>query len=274
MASAEGARRCTRGAPIFAQGPFRPCLYAPFVQGPPTAPRAVLLDALGTLVALEPPWPALVRELRLRYGIEVSLAQATSALRAEMAYYRAHCHEARDPQTLADLRRRCTQVVADSIGGPLTRVDMSGLTDALLAALRFLPYPDARPALEALRRDHRRAVVVSNWDVSLHDVLERTGLADLLDGVVTSAELGVAKPSPAIFSAALELAGVRATDAVHVGDSYEEDVVGARAAGIEPLLLVRRDSALLAAGGQAPDRTAPDGVRTIASLAELAAVAA
>ena len=230
----------------------------------------MLLDALGTLVALEPPWPALVRELRAKVGIEISLEQAMTALRAEMAYYRAHCHQAGDARTLADLRRRCARVVADSIGEPLAGVDVGELTDALLAAFRFLPYPDSRPALEALRREGTRAVVVSNWDVSLYDVLARAGLGELLDGVVTSAEFGVAKPSRAIFEAALELVGTQASNAIHVGDSFEEDVVGARAAGIEPLLLIRRDSTLLAPGTETPEAVSLDGVRTIATLAEIA----
>jgi putative hydrolase of the HAD superfamily len=99
--------------------------------------------------------------------------------------------------------------------------------------------------------------VVSNWDVSLHDVLERTGLRPLVDAVVISAELGVAKPDPAIFAAALERLGVAAGDALHVGDSVEHDVAGARAAGIDAVL-VARDGAEV-----------PDGVRAVASLDEL-----
>ena len=71
-----------------------------------------------------------------------------------------------------------------------------------------------------------RVVVASNWDVSLHEVLERLELAPLLDGVVTSAEVGARKPDPAVFMRALALAGAATSDAVHVGDSVEEDVRG------------------------------------------------
>ena len=98
-------------------------------------------------------------------------------------------------------------------------------------------------------------VVVSNWDVSLHDVLERTRLRALVDAVVTSAEFGAAKPDPAIFAHALELAGgVPPGDAVHAGDSVHADVEGARAAGIAAVL-VARDGA-----------QAPPGVRAIPTL--------
>ena len=98
--------------------------------------------------------------------------------------------------------------------------------------------------------------MVSNWDVSLHDVWT-LGLAPLLDGVVTSAEVGARKPDAAIFARALEIAGVRAEQAVHVGDSLEEDVAGARAAGIEPVL-IRRDGS-----------PGPPDTRTITNLIEL-----
>ena len=103
-------------------------------------------------------------------------------------------------------------------------------------------------------------IVVSNWDVSLPEVLGRVGLLDRLDGVVTSAAVGARKPDPRVFVEALRRAGVAAADALHVGDSPVEDVEGARAAGVAAVLLAR------------DGRPGPPGVPTIASLAELAAL--
>ncbi len=100
-------------------------------------------------------------------------------------------------------------------------------------------YPDAVPALTALRGRGLRLAAVSNWDCSLGTVLERAGLAELLDGAVSSAEAGAPKPDPAIFVSALELVRCEPAEALHVGDTREEDVVGARAAGIRALLLDR-----------------------------------
>jgi putative hydrolase of the HAD superfamily len=214
-------------------------------------PEAVLLDALGTLVALEPPAPRLCVELADRFGLKVGLEEASRAIGAEIAYYRAHLNEGRDRESVAELRNRCASVLADALGVQLP------LTDALLASLSFVAFDDASVALRELREDGMRLVVVSNWDWSLHEVLEHVGLAPLLDGVVTSAEVGFRKPGGEIFERALQLAGVPAARAIHVGDSFEEDVVGARAAGIEPVL-IRRD------GG-----TVDGGVRTVASLQEL-----
>ncbi len=88
-----------------------------------------------------------------------------------------------------------------------------------------------------------RLVCVSNWDVSLPEVLERCGLGGALDGVVTSALAGVRKPDPAIFAPALELARLPAGDALYVGDTPAEDLAAARAAGIPALLIDRAGGA-------------------------------
>jgi len=218
--------------------------------------RAVLLDALGTLVDLVPPWPALVRELAAR-GVTVSEAHAREAMLAEMAYYRVHHAQAGDAAALAELRARCARVLGEALGEPVRGLGPAELLAAMMASLRFVAYPEADGVLRELRARGVRLVVVSNWDVSLHEVLARTGLAALLDGAVTSAELGAAKPASAIFAAALELAGgVAPGEALHAGDSVEADVAGARAAGLRAVLVRRGDDA-------SPH---PEGVRTIASL--------
>jgi putative hydrolase of the HAD superfamily len=222
----------------------------------PPPPAAVLLDALGTLILLEPPAPRLRRELSRRFGVEVSEAEAERAIAAEIAYYRANMDAGRDVAGLAALRRRCAAVLREALAQHVA-LRNEDLTDALLASLEFTAFADARPMLEVARARDSRLVVVSNWDVSLHDVLERVGIARLVDRVLTSAEVGARKPAPRIFGVALGVAGVPAQHAIHVGDSIEEDVAGARAAGVEPVLL-RRDG-----------RRGPAEVRTIATLTEL-----
>ena len=216
--------------------------------------KAVLLDALGTLLELEPPAPRLLRELAAR-DVAVSEEEAWTALRAEIAFYRAHHDMAGDRRGLEELRARCTEVLREALPAPAR--DVEDLREALLASLRFRPFPEVPAVLAELRRRGTRLVVVSNWDVSLHDALADTGLAPLVDGALSSAEVGRAKPDPLIFARALELAGASAAEALHVGDSPEFDVAGARAAGIEPVL-VARDGA-----------PAPPGVRTIRSLSSL-----
>ena len=187
------------------------------------AQTQALLDALGTLVRLEPPWDHLDGE---------PSEPLERAFRAEMSYYREHSDEGRDPDSLAALRRRCAAILSAELGREVA-------VEEMMAAIRFRAYRDAAPTLAELRALAVRLVCVSNWDYSLPDVLARVGLADELDGVVTSAAVGARKPDPRLFEAALEVAGCAADEALHVGDTPTEDVEGAKAAGIRALLIDR-----------------------------------
>ena len=174
-------------------------------RGPP---RAVLLDAMGTLVRLRDPAPALVAALQRDHGVRVGEAQARVAFAAEIAYYRAHHLQGADAVSLADLRLRCAEVLRDGLRPAAQTLSPRAIVPALVDALRFGRFSDVVPALRALRGSGLRLVAVSNWDVSLPDVLVETGVAAHLDDVVASAAVGAAKPDPAIFTAALRAAGV------------------------------------------------------------------
>jgi putative hydrolase of the HAD superfamily len=215
---------------------------------------AVLLDALGTLVELQPPAPRLKARLA-REGFEVSEERAAAGFAAEISYYLAHHLEGSDRERLDDLRDRCATAMMDAL--ELPGLDHATARRAMLDALEFTPYPDALEGLADLRERGHRLVVASNWDCSLPDWLGPTGLLELVDGVVTSADAGAAKPDPAVFRKALELAGVDGAGAVHVGDSLDNDVAGARALGIRAILVQREGEP-------------PPGVESVRSLVEVA----
>lgn len=225
----------------------------------------LLIDALGTLVELLPPAPVLAARLRERHGIEISPAVAARAFAAEISFYRAHHVEGADERSLAVLRRCCAEALhaalPQAVRGSLS---VDALLPEMLASLGFRPLPGNAEALAGLRDRGLRLAVVSNWDVSLAGVLARLGLDRSLDAIVTSAEVGAAKPRPAIFRRALELLELPPAAALHVGDSWELDVEGARAAGLEPVLLAPHASA--------DGRERRDGVLALPSLAALAAL--
>lgn len=212
---------------------------------------AIFLDALGTLVELRPPAPRL-RALLAGRGFEVSEERAAAAFGAEIAYYLEHNLEGSDRERLDGLRDRCAEVMRGAL--ELPGLDHATARELMLDSLEFVPFADVLPALAAL--SGHRLLVVSNWDCSLAGWLGPAGLLEHVDAVVTSAEVGAAKPDPAIFEHALELAGARPEDVVHVGDSLENDVAGARAAGIRPVLVAR-------------DGAPQADVEAIRSLAEL-----
>lgn len=98
---------------------------------------------------------------------------------------------------------------------------------------------DVVPALRRMRAAGCRLVVVSNANGRMRTALERVGIAAHVDLVVDSFEEQVEKPDPRIFHLALARCGGREETTVHVGDLLHTDVVGARAAGLRPILLDR-----------------------------------
>ena len=112
-------------------------------------------------------------------------------------------------------------------------------------------------ALERLRKAGLRLGIVSNSDGRVDQALTAAGLRQYFDVVIDSSIFGSEKPDPAIFQAALDALGVAPEEALYVGDLYEVDVVGARAAGMEAVLLT--------SAGPPPDQQC----RTAASIDEL-----
>jgi putative hydrolase of the HAD superfamily len=91
--------------------------------------------------------------------------------------------------------------------------------------------------LDELRRLGYRLGVISNADGRVEALLQDVGLRGHFELVIDSGSVGVEKPDPRIFRMALERMGIEPHDAVYVGDVYEIDVAGARAAGMRAILL-------------------------------------
>jgi putative hydrolase of the HAD superfamily len=246
--------------------------------------QAVLLDALGTLVELDDPAPRLRAALIERAGVDVGLEAAERGFGSEIGYYVANQMRGRDRAGLESLRDDCATAMREGLldavdaaaaaGGEGVRLlfgeavdvaaahaalDHATVRAAMLDAIAFRTFEDVLPALEELRGRGLRLVVVSNWDCSLPEWLDRAGVGPLVDGAVSSAVVGEAKPAPAVFEAGLRLAGCDAAEALFVGDSVENDVLGARAAGLRAVLVDRAGEP-------------PPGIEGVRSLGELSAI--
>ena len=101
-------------------------------------------------------------------------------------------------------------------------------------------FPETRASLERLHQQYRLGII-SNFDSRLFAVLEDLGIGSFFERVIISSRAGAAKPDPGIFQTALAAMNVAPTAALHVGDSPENDVEGARKAGLTGILLDRRE---------------------------------
>jgi putative hydrolase of the HAD superfamily len=180
----------------------------------PAALDAVTIDAYGTLLELRDPVSSFARAVP---GFERDAIDR--AFRAEVEYYTAHSVEARDEDSLHELRAECARVFNAQLGSSLS-------PDEFMSALDFTWIDAAVGAVHQLRARGLAVGVVSNWDISLHERLAPLGIV-----VTTSAEAGAQKPDPAIFRLALERLDVVPERTLHVGDTAADEE-GARAAGI------------------------------------------
>ena len=201
-----------------------------------TVLKTVLLDAGGVL--LFPNWTRIETALA-RHDVHVTADQLS---RAEPRA-RKQLDDQRTIGTTTDASRGWLffDLILEHAGIP-----QSPKTSAALAELHVYHQannlwelvPDGvRPALVALREHGLTLVVVSNANGTLRAHMDRIGLATAVDIVIDSQDEGVEKPDPRLFRIALDRAGARAESTIHVGDLYQVDVVGARAAGLRAVLL-------------------------------------
>jgi HAD superfamily hydrolase (TIGR01509 family) len=198
--------------------------------------QTVFLDAGGVLV--HPNWTRVSATL-VRHGVTAS----ADALAAAEPHAKKRLDTGDTIRVTNDHQRGWTyfNLVLTEAGVPLSAATAAALAELHAYHDQFNLWEtvpnDVRPALAALRARGYHLVVVSNANGTLHRVFDRLGLTSALDLVFDSHEEGVEKPDPRFFRIALDRAGALPETTVHVGDLYHVDVVGARAAGITPVLI-------------------------------------
>ena len=226
--------------------------------------KAVFFDFYKTLsVHREQSFEASLRKIAAGYGVEINWERYAAAVQKLF-----HRTSASSPAThsllkwvMTVMQRECEFIRELGIQEHVEQIAWELLQSGhpLFAADDHKLYDDVVPTLEHLRDVGFKLTIVSNWDTPLDPLTERLGIAAYFDAIVASHDARVRseKPDPHIFNYALAAVRVSAEETLHVGDTYEADVVGARGVGIRPILLDR-------------DRTqAGRPVKTIQRLSEL-----
>ena len=204
----------------------------------PSRIETVLFDAGGTLVTLD---YAFIADLGRRHGLALEEAALPAAEGLARVMLDRAIRDAReDPGSDGARRPRYFATMLAALG--LAGARLEGLLEELERAHRQAnlwrrPQPGALETLRALAGRGVRLAVVSNADGRVEAVLRRLGLAAHLELIVDSHHEGVEKPDPEIFRRALSRLGVGPERAVYVGDIYAIDALGARAAGLAPIIL-------------------------------------
>ncbi len=119
--------------------------------------------------------------------------------------------------------------------------EMARVFDSAVQRRHTALFPEVLETLDALKAKGLKLAVVSNWDNTLEDHCRELGLTRYMEVVAASQVVGSDKPDAGIFRYVLEKVGAAPQEALHVGDIYPADVVGARNAGITPVLVDRYD---------------------------------
>ena len=207
--------------------------------------RAVFFDVYNTIARFWPPREAIQSEACqafnisvVSHGIAIGYASADEFMARENAGN--HPLRSKNSEETKAFFARYEQLILEGAG---VNADLE-LSSRIWERVRQIPYgmsifEDVIPALVRLRSLGFIVGVISNVAQSGSELTDTLGLTGHLDVAVTSGEVGREKPHPPVFLEALRRAGVTPENAVHIGDQYTSDVLGARNVGIHPILLDR-----------------------------------
>jgi putative hydrolase of the HAD superfamily len=201
--------------------------------------EAILFDAGDTLIAYRRPLRILLQDFFIQHDEIVRRDAIGEALEAVDPRYRALIHRVR---SVEEERRMWLEVGRDLLDVllPRRRDLYVALGEWFAEGWRQMKvFRDVRPAMRALRGAGYRLAVVSNWEPSLEQTLDRLGIRHYFEAVVTSSVEGIWKPDPALFRLALDRLQTPAETTVSIGDHLERDFASARHAGLQAVLLDR-----------------------------------
>jgi len=206
---------------------------------PPFSIKTIFFDSAGTLVEV-PPYSRVWHRIMGDLGLDMSLHRVEVGVRyADSTYGKRYLSYA----------GRTREYWTSYLGFLLAKLKVEGNQSELAEEIceRFQqrpwsnPYPETKGVLRALKRRGFKLGVISNATDDVTNRLEHVGLAEYFDSFTYSQEAKAEKPHPRIFRLALERAGCKPIEAVHVGDSYDQDVLGAKKVGMQPILVDRQE---------------------------------
>jgi len=210
--------------------------------------KAVFFDWFNTLARFEPPRQELYGQAFRQFGIELSAKEVIRGiLTADRYYFEENAKspvEKRSPEEQLEVYVHYPKAILAEAGVEVPKelpLKVMQIVVQQFKGVIFALFDDVLSTLKTLKERKFILGLLTNLDKDMNPICRELGLEPYLDFVVTSGEVGTDKPEPPIFLAALQRAGVNASEAVHVGDQYKLDVIGARGVGITPVLIDRYD---------------------------------
>ena len=209
--------------------------------------KAVFFDYFNTLVYFDPPREKHYADTAAEFGVRITPEAVAAALPEADAWWRSENFRStikdREQESKFDAYRGYgLRILRDAENTISPEQALQTLAKAFSVGFKFKSFSDSLPALQALKSKNMRMGVISNIGEEIDSYLDKSGFTDYFAYKITSFEAGCDKPQPQIFQLALKRAGVSASETLFVGDQYDLDVLGARGAGITPILIDRDDA--------------------------------
>lgn len=211
--------------------------------------KAVFFDWFNTLADFEPPRHQLYSQALGEFGIELPPQKIKRGiLIADQHYFEENAKspvEKRSPEERTEVYLHYPKAILAEAGVKVPKelpLKILKTVSQQFKGVTFALFDDVIPTLKMLKQQIIILGLITNLAKDVNLICRQLGLEPYIDFVVTSQEVGVDKPKPPIFLAALDKAKVNASETIHVGDQYKFDVVGARGVGITPILIDRYDT--------------------------------
>jgi putative hydrolase of the HAD superfamily len=210
--------------------------------------KAILFDAGNTLLYTSPPVAEIYCSVAREYGCSASVEDVQEAARKVYKEFDAAFLQANSEYRHSDEedRRRWALLIRSTFQQLGFDRCMDEITERLLETFRnpaiWRLFPEVMEVLRQLKSEGYKLGIVSNWSSALLNLCTALELEPHLDVILVSAVIGWEKPSPFIFQKALSLLQVAPEEAIHVGDSYYQDILGAQSIGIKAVLIDRQDA--------------------------------
>jgi FMN phosphatase YigB (HAD superfamily) len=206
--------------------------------------KAVCFDFFNTLAYFDPPREAFYAKVAGEFGVNVteqaigeSLPEADSYWRLEN--FKSPIRTREEKEKYAIYTQYALRILKGASPAATGEQALQILAKAFSVGFKFVAYDDALPALKSIKSRDLIIGVISNIGQEIDSYCDELGFSPLLDFKVTSFEVGFDKPRPEIFQLALKKAGCAASEAIFIGDQYEQDITGSRGVGMKPVLIDR-----------------------------------
>jgi FMN phosphatase YigB (HAD superfamily) len=210
--------------------------------------KAVYFDFFNTLAYFDPSREDFYAGFANELGIKVTPDDIAAALPDADYYWRTEnfkspIREREQTEKFATYTEYALRILKNARTKPTPDQALQVLSKAFSVGFKFVAFPDALPILQEMKARKLKTGLISNVGQEIDSYCIELGFAPYLDFKVTSFEVGYDKPRPEIFQLAINKAGIKAGDALFIGDQYDQDIVGARGVGMNPILLDRKNGA-------------------------------